>query len=337
MDLLRALNRTHGLTLVVVTHEPDIAALTDRVVMMRDRPRGGGRAAGPRPRTRGGAGGMKLVRMNAPPPRGGRSGRNLTRSLLTMLWGGDRRRRGDRDGEASGRAPMRRCRPRSRALGTNIVMVIPGATTAGGVRSGWGGASTLTVGDAKAIEKECPSVAAVTYVKREIAQVTYGHENWATAIQGSPPSYSAVRDWPVARGRFFTQSEEDSAAKVAVLGQTLVDKLFVPGEDPLGAAIRVRAVPFRVVGVLAPKGQTTWGQDQDDVVIVPFSTAERRVLGTAFLGTVNMIPRLVPDPPPTPSRRRGTSRASCACATAPRPARRTTSRCAACASCSPPR
>src|SRR5262249_61800642 len=88
---------------------------------------------------------------------------------------------------------------------------------------------------------------------------------------------------------FFTPSEEDSAAKVAVLGQTLVDKLFVPGEDPLGATIRVRAVPFRVVGVLAPKGQTTWGQDQDDVVIVPFSTAERRVLGTAFLGTVNMI------------------------------------------------
>jgi len=86
------------------------------------------------------------------------------------------------------------------------------------------------------------------------------HENWATAIQGSPPSYSAVRDWPVARGRFFTQSEEDSAAKVAVLGQTLVEQALVPGEDPLGAAIRVRAVPFRVVGVLAPKGQTTWGR-----------------------------------------------------------------------------
>ena len=214
--------------------------------------------------------------------------RNLTRSLLTML--------GVVIGVAAviamvsvGQGADASVQAQIASLGTNIVMVIPGATTAGGVRSGWGGASTLTVGDAKAIEKECPSVAAVTYVKREIAQVTYGHENWATAIQGSPPSYSAVRDWPVARGRFFTQSEEDSAAKVAVLGQTLVDKLFVPGEDPLGAAIRVRAVPFRVVGVLAPKGQTTWGQDQDDVVIVPFSTAERRVLGTAFLGTVNMI------------------------------------------------
>jgi putative ABC transport system permease protein len=175
------------------------------------------------------------------------------------------------------------------SLGTNIIMVIPGATTAGGVRSGWGGASTLTVGDARAIEKECPSVAAVTYLKRDIAQVAYGNQNWSTAIQGSPPSYTAVRDWPVARGRFFTQSEEDSAAKVAVLGQTLVDKLLAPGEDPLGATIRVRNVPFQVIGVLAPKGQTSWGQDQDDVVVVPFNTAERRVLGTAFLGTVNMI------------------------------------------------
>ena len=175
------------------------------------------------------------------------------------------------------------------SLGTNVVMVVPGATTAAGVRSGWGGASTLTVADAKAIEKECPSVAGVTWFKRDIAQVTYGHQNWSTAIQGSPPSYTTVRDWPVGRGRFFTQSEEDSGAKVAVLGQTIVDKLFVPGEDPVGAMVRVRGVPFRVVGVLAAKGQTSWGQDQDDVVIVPFTTAERRVLGNAFLGTVNMI------------------------------------------------
>ncbi len=198
-------------------------------------------ATSPGPRARGGAGSMKLVRMTLLTAwRALR--RNLTRSLLTML--------GVVIGVAAviamvsvGQGADSSVQAQIASLGTNIVMVIPGATTAGGVRSGWGGASTLTVGDAKAIEKECPSVAAVTYVKRDIAQVTYGHENWATAIQGSPPSYSAVRDWPVARGRFFTQSEEDSAAKVAVLGQTLVDKLFVPGEDPLGAAIRVHAVP----------------------------------------------------------------------------------------------
>jgi putative ABC transport system permease protein len=175
-------------------------------------------------------------------------------------------------------------------------MVIPGATTVGGARSGWGGVSTLTNGDARAIEKECPSVSAVTWIKREVAQVTYGNHNWSTAIQGSPPSYTRVRDWSVVRGRFFTQSEEDGAAKVAVLGLTVADQLFAPGEDALGAAIRVKNVPFRVIGVLGPKGQTSWGQDQDDVVIVPFSTAERRVLGTTTLGTVGMI--LVSSPRP---------------------------------------
>jgi putative ABC transport system permease protein len=182
------------------------------------------------------------------------------------------------------------------SLGTNTVMVIPGATTVGGARSGWGGVSTLTNGDARAIEKECPSVSAVTWIKREVAQVTYGNHNWSTAIQGSPPSYTRVRDWSVVRGRFFTQSEEDGAAKVAVLGLTVADQLFAPGEDALGAAIRVKNVPFRVIGVLGPKGQTSWGQDQDDVVIVPFSTAERRVLGTTTLGTVGMI--LVSSPRP---------------------------------------
>jgi len=215
-------------------------------------------------------------------------GRNLTRSVLTML--------GVVIGVAAviamvsvGQGADASVQAQVASLGTNVLMVIPGATTASGVRSGWGGASTLTVADARAIEKECPSVAAVTYVKREIAQVAYGRENWSTAIQGSPPSFTAVRDWPIVSGRFFTQSEEDSAATVAVLGQTVADKLFQPGEVPLGALVRVKNVPFRVIGVLSAKGQTSWGQDQDDVVIVPFSTAERRVLGTAFLGSVNLI------------------------------------------------
>jgi putative ABC transport system permease protein len=174
-------------------------------------------------------------------------------------------------------------------LGTHVVMVVPGATTAGGVRSGWGGASTLTVADARAIEKECPSVTAVAWIKRDITQVAYGNQNWSTALQGSPPSFTTVRDWPVAAGRFFTASEEESAAKVAVLGQTVVDQLFAAGEDPLDAIVRIRNVPFRVIGVLTRKGQTSWGQDQDDVLIVPFSTAERRVIGNTFLGSVNMI------------------------------------------------
>ena len=214
--------------------------------------------------------------------------RNVARSVLTML--------GVVIGVAAviamvsvGQGADASVQSQIASLGTNVIMVIPGATTSGGVRSGWGGASTLTVADARAIEKECPSIANVTYMKRDIAQVSYGNQNWSTAIQGSPPSYTAVRDWPVTRGRFFTSSEEDGVAKVVVLGRTVVDKLFAYGEDPVGATIRIRGIPFLVVGVLSAKGQTSWGQDQDDVVIVPFSTAERRVLGSAFLGTVNMI------------------------------------------------
>jgi putative ABC transport system permease protein len=214
--------------------------------------------------------------------------RNLTRSALTAL--------GVVIGVAAliamvsvGQGADAAVRRQLASLGTNVVMVFPGATTTGGVRSGSGAANTLTVADGQAIEKECPSVAAVTWVKRDVAQVTYGNQNWSTALQGSAPSFPFVRDWPVARGRFFTTSEEDGAAKVAVVGQTIVDTLFAPGEDPLGAMIRVKNVPFRVIGVMMRKGRTSWGQDQDDVVIVPFNTAERRVVGTSILGTVNMI------------------------------------------------
>jgi putative ABC transport system permease protein len=175
------------------------------------------------------------------------------------------------------------------SLGTNMLMVIPGATTSAGVRSGWGGVSTLSAADAEAIKKECPSVDDVTYFKRQVVQVVYGDQNWATAAQGATPSYQKVRDWPVVMGSFFTDRDEEIANRVVVLGQTVVDHLFGPGEDPVGATVRIKDVPFRVVGVLEPKGQTTWGQDQDDVVIMPFSTAERRVLGTSFIGSVDMI------------------------------------------------
>ncbi len=215
-------------------------------------------------------------------------GRNLLRSALTML--------GVVIGVGAviamvsvGQGADASVQAQIAALGTNVIMVVPGATTVGGARSGSGAANTLTVADGRAIAKEAPSVGAVTWFKRDVAQVTLGNRNWSTGLQGSPPNYAQVRDWPVVRGRSHTQSEEDSAAKVAVLGQTVVDELFGPGADPLGATIRVRNVPFRVIGVLARKGQTSWGQDQDDVVVVPFSTAERRVLGAPILGVVNMM------------------------------------------------
>ena len=175
------------------------------------------------------------------------------------------------------------------SLGTNLLMVIPGATTSSGVRSGWGGVSTLNTADAAAIKRECSSVAEVAYFRRQIVQVIYGDQNWSTVAQGTTPSYQIVRDWPVVAGSFYTQRDEETANRVVVLGRTVVDHLFGPGEDPVGAQVRIKDVPFRVIGVLEAKGQTSWGQDQDDVLIMPFSTAERRVLGTQFIGTVDMI------------------------------------------------
>jgi putative ABC transport system permease protein len=175
------------------------------------------------------------------------------------------------------------------SLGTNIVMVMPGTTTAGGVRSGYGGVSSLTVADALAIPQECPSVVAATSLKRQTMQVVAGNQNWNTMIQGVGPDYFTVRDWPVTEGRSFTRQEELTGARVALLGETAARNLFLGGQAPIGATIRVQNVPLRVIGLLAAKGQTGWGQDQDDTIVVPFATAERRLIGTEILGVVNLI------------------------------------------------
>ena len=175
------------------------------------------------------------------------------------------------------------------SLGTNVIIVMPGATTSAGVRSGYGGASTLTVTDAVAIAKECPSVAAVAYTKRQVMQVIAGNQNWSTLIQGVNFDYQKVRDWPLASGRFFTRQEEETTARVCLLGQTAARNLFLPGQDPLDALIRIQNVPFRVIGLLTAKGQTGWGQDQDDTIVIPFSTAERKLIGAEILGVVNTI------------------------------------------------
>jgi putative ABC transport system permease protein len=180
-------------------------------------------------------------------------------------------------------------RAQIQSLGTNLLMVVPGATTSAGVRSGAGGVSTLTVLDAKAIASECSAVSEVSWMKRQIGQVIQAERNWSTAIQGVSPGYFAVRDWPVAAGATFGVRDEEAANRVALLGQTVVDNLFGVGEDPLGATIRIKGVPFQVIGVLARKGQTGWGQDQDDTVVIPFSTAERRVLGSEILGMVDIV------------------------------------------------
>ncbi len=174
-------------------------------------------------------------------------------------------------------------------MGTNMLIILSGTTTQGGVRSGFGGAQTLKTSDAKAIQRECPAVGAVTYLRRQVQQVVAGNQNWSTAITGVTPDYQIVRDWPIAAGRFLNKQEEESAATSAVLGQTVVQNLFGPGQNPVDQTIRINNMPFRVVGVLIAKGQSTQGQDQDDAVFIPFSTAERKVLGTRILGTVGAI------------------------------------------------
>jgi len=175
------------------------------------------------------------------------------------------------------------------SLGSNLLMVFPGSTTSSGVRSGHGGAATLTVADARAIQKECPSVAAVTPIRRQNMQVIAGNRNWKTRVQGVGIDYLRVRDWPLVSGRFFTRREEQVAAKVCVIGQTVADDLFGPGQDPVGVTIRIQNVPLRILGLLAPKGRTGWGHDQDDTVIVPFTTAERKLMGSEILGKVGYI------------------------------------------------
>src|SRR6266446_577546 len=174
-------------------------------------------------------------------------------------------------------------------MGNNMLVILSGSVTQGGVRTGAGGRATLRVGDAKAIQRECPAVGAVTYTRRQVQQVVVGNQNWSTSIFGVTPEYQTVRDWPLVAGRFLTKQDDESGATVAVLGQTVVDNLFGPGQRPLDQVIRINNVPFRVIGTLAPKGQSTQGSDQDDTVLIPFTTAERKVMGAAMLGTVGSI------------------------------------------------
>jgi putative ABC transport system permease protein len=166
------------------------------------------------------------------------------------------------------------------SIGSNLLMVLPGSATSGGMRMGFGSALTLTEEDAQAIEREIPGVLAISGAMRGTAQVVFGNQNWSTVIQGTTPGYLEIRDWSPADGRFFGQEDVDGAAKVAVLGQTVKETLF-GDEDPLGKIIRIRKVPFTVIGVLSRKGQTGFGQDQDDVIVIPLSTAKRRVLGVS--------------------------------------------------------
>jgi len=301
MEMLVSLNREQGVTIVLVTHEADIAAYAERVVTMRDgeivsdekvtKP-----AAAPR------AGKFQPADFFRHPPASEAVasqvtgflpfalmvmaaaaqtiGRNKMRSALTML--------GVFIGVAAlivmvavGNGASEAVRKQIESLGTNMVVIVPGAVTTGGFTAGAGSASSLTVGDAQAIRRDDPAVAQVGYLIRQTGQVEYGNQNWMTTIQGVSANYPAITNWRIATGRGIAVDDERKADLVVVIGQTVYRQLFSPYENPIGAWIEVKGASLRVIGVLAAKGQSPFGQDQDDLVMMPFTTAERKVLGVA--------------------------------------------------------
>ncbi|HEV2186000.1 MAG TPA: ABC transporter permease [Stellaceae bacterium] len=299
MQTLTQLNREEGVTIVLVTHETDIAAYADRTVTMRD-----GRILTDE---------RKKSTIPAPPPAATdlsifhphssteiatgaplswafglmilaaaaqALGRNKMRSALTML--------GVFIGVAAliamvaiGQGANDAVAKQLASLGTNLLVVVPGAVTSMGARGGTGSASTLTVTDAQTIQREDQAVSQVAYLIRQPGQTEYANQNWTTTIQGVTPNYPPITNWQIATGRGISPADESDAALVAVLGQTVLSNLFAPSDNPLGAIILVKGVPLRVIGTLAAKGQSTYGQDQDDLIMVPFATAQTKVLGVA--------------------------------------------------------
>jgi putative ABC transport system permease protein len=163
-------------------------------------------------------------------------------------------------------------------LGNNMLYVWAGSSNVGGMRGGFGSNNTLTPDDAQAIEAECPAVRAVSPGVRAGGQLVFGNQNWSASsgIVGASEKFTEVRAWPVAGGEFFTEGDVRTAARVCVIGKTIADNLFA-GIDPVGQTMRVRNLPFRVIGVLSSKGQSQFGQDQDDTVIVPYTAAQKKM------------------------------------------------------------
>jgi macrolide transport system ATP-binding/permease protein len=302
METLLSLNREQGVTIALVTHESDIAAYADRIVTMRD-----GKIVSDKrvakPGVLAAVGDAERQTFFHPPesekrasvlPAGGflgfalmilvaaaqAIGRNWMRSALTML--------GVFIGVAAlivmvavGNGASEAVRKQIESLGTNVVVVLPGAITTGGIRAGYGSASTLTVVDARAIGRDDPAVAQIGYLIRQQGQVQYSNQNWTTTIQGVSAIYPSITNWRIAAGRGITEEDETRADLVVVIGQTVYGQLFSPGENPIGAYILVKSVPLQVIGVLVAKGQSPFGTDQDDLVMLPFTTAERKVIGVA--------------------------------------------------------
>jgi putative ABC transport system permease protein len=171
------------------------------------------------------------------------------------------------------------------SLGDNLLTVFSGSHSHGGVRGGAGSSVDLTADDAQAILDYCPAVAKVSPMVRTGAQVVAGNLNWATSVEGYGPDFLSIRSWPLSSGSFFTDQDVRGATKVCVLGKTVVDELFA-GQDPVGEIVRINKLPFRVIGVLSSKGQNAFGRDQDDLVIVPYTTAQKKLIGITHIQSI---------------------------------------------------
>ncbi len=183
---------------------------------------------------------------------------------------------------AIGEGAKKRVQDQIASLGTNVLVVLPGTVTLGGARTGSGGVQTLVDSDAKAIMREIPIVSAASPVLRSGQQVIAGDQNWSTSVQGVAPEFQQIRNWVVSEGRFISDADVESTAKVALIGKTVAQNLFGE-ESPLDAIIRIKKIPFRIIGVLGAKGQTGFGQDQDDTIMIPYTTMEKRILGVTYI------------------------------------------------------
>jgi macrolide transport system ATP-binding/permease protein len=294
MDIITRLNREQGITVILVTHDPDVGAYADRTISFRDgqvisdvRKPGTPVHTAISPVHDDASEGVtsaadEVLTFAAMAISAAAKAlrRNKMRAVLTML--------GIFIGVAAviamvavGDGARASVQAQLESLGTNLIVVLPGTTTSNGVRAGGGSTSTLTSGDALAIRKDAHAIQRITYMDRQIAQVVNGNQNWSTSIEGITADYLKIREWPIVAGRAMTDEDDKSAAPVCMLGQTVVDNLFGHAENPVGATVRVKNFPLRVIGVLSVKGQSQYGQDQDDIVLIPFETAERKVLGVS--------------------------------------------------------
>jgi putative ABC transport system permease protein len=210
--------------------------------------------------------------------------KNTMRTLLTML--------GIVIGVAAvivmvaiGQGATTRIEEQVKSLGTNMLVITPGASAAGGVSQGAGTFNRLTIEDAEKLQREATLVSAVSPVIFTRTQVIGGEGNWRTSINGVAANYAIIRDWPTLYGAFFSDDDQRASRKVALLGYTVAEGLF-PGTDPVGEQVQIRNVPFTIVGVLARKGQTADGNDQDDIILVPYTTAQNRLSGHSFIGQI---------------------------------------------------